>query len=322
MTRLLIYSSPAPKLVLTALRVLAAKGFLAGAGGVVALQHALAGGAPTFAALASGASLPRDYVLAAACFAFSGAATSYAASAASRVVLTLSASPPAAAALRPAPALAPGTAAAAAASARASSVVQVTTTSLFGGGRTFEAAAGDITGTSPRASTQGFHVCPRGAPAYRSRRYFLFPVEPHWRSEDLPALRSLLFAAHFREEDARAVEEGTAPRVSGRALSTGIAGFGPFRPAAFADPAGAARAALLPPPPGGGAPENLPPGTRWERGEVYADFVVPPPTPLAARRALELRDKAGIPLEATVAAAMLPSVPCIEAPRPATPLLK
>jgi hypothetical protein len=315
-----LYTSPPPRLVLAALRVFALKGFLAAGGGCVALRHALsAGGAPTLAALAGGG-LPRDFALAAGLFIFSGCAAAYSTSAASRVVLSLTASPAAAAALRPAPALAGGPAAAAAAAARARAVVRVTTCSLLGRGRSFEAPAGDIEGASARATTQGFHVCARGASRLRSRRFFLFPVEPHWRSEDLPALRSLLFAAHFRDAEARGVEEGTAPRVSAPALAAGIAGFGPFRPAAFADPAGEGRAALLLPPPsdggggggGDGAPANLPQGTRWEAGEVWADFVVPPPAPLAALRERELRDKAGVALAgAAEVEAALPSVPKI-----------
>jgi hypothetical protein len=322
-----LYTSPPPRLILSALRVLAIKGFLTGAGGIVALQHALAGGAPTLAAVAALApGSGRDLALAAGLLTFSAAASTYAASAASRVVLALSAEGADAAALKPAPALASGSAAAAAAAARAAAVVRVTTAGLLGGGAVFEVRAGDIEGASARATTQGFYVSPRGAPRYRSRRYFLFPVEPHWRSEDLPALRSLLFAAHFRSSEAKAVEEGSAPRVSARALAAGIAGFGPFRPAAFADPAGAARAALAPPPagaPSDAPPANLPPGTRWEGGEVWADFVVPPPASLAARRERELREKAGVPLLGAEADAALPSVPFIEAPAPPpAPLLK
>lgn len=328
-----LYTSPSPKLVLAGLRLLAVKSFLAATGGAVALRHALTGSAPPLTeALSSVGALPRDYALAAGLFAFSLAAGGYSVSAASRVVTALSASPADAAALRPAPALAGGAGAAALAAARAAAVVRVTTCSLGGGARTFSARAGDIEGASARASTQGFVLCPRGASWLRERRYFVFPVEPHWRSEDLPALRSLLFATHFREGEARAVELGRAPRVSAPALAAGIAGFGPFRPAAFADPHGAGRAALLPPSPGdtadGSAPANLPAGARWKHGEVWADFVVPPPPSLAARRERELREKAGVALAHGENADALPSVPKIEAPLPAAvaaappPLLK
>ena len=87
-----LYTSPPPRLILSALRVLAVKGFLTGAGGIVALQHALAGGAPTLAAVAALApGSGRDLALAAGLLTFSAAASTYAASAASRVVLALSA---------------------------------------------------------------------------------------------------------------------------------------------------------------------------------------------------------------------------------------
>jgi hypothetical protein len=168
----------------------------------------------------------------------------------------------------------------------------------------------DVQGASANSTLQGFRVAAAPAPGgglrgAAARPFYLFPVEPHWRSEDLPALRRLLFAQYFREEEAAAAAAGVGSfGVSGAALAAGIAGFGPFRPAQFADPRAQGARALEEGSlgSGGAAGEGagsslalcaLPTGLRLERGTVWADFAVPPAPTLEERRASEAARRAG-----------------------------
>ena len=197
----------------------------------------------------------------------------------------------------------------------------VSTPRLLGAGVSVERVpAASVQGASANSTVQGFRVDGGGG---RLRAYYLFPVEPHWRSSDPPALRRLLFAQYFREEEAAAAAAAVGSfGVSGPELMGGIEGFGPFRPALFADP----RAAALPALEGAGegsssssgsgsgsagsgvsvpALASLPVGVRRGGGTVWADFVLPPPRSLEARRAREYNKKAGKPNPPTP----LPSLP-------------
>jgi hypothetical protein len=185
-----------------------------------------------------------------------------------------------------------------------------------------------VQGASSASTVQGFRVDRGGG---RLSPFYLFPVEPHWRSSDLPALRRLLFAQYFREGEAAAAAAAVGSYgVSGAQLTAGIAGFGPFRPAAYADPqaaqqlalgsgAGAQQAGQAAGGSGGaGAPAEaalapaatLPAGLRQEHGTVWAEFTVPPPATLEERRARERERKGGQASPPTP----LPTLPAAAAP--------
>jgi hypothetical protein len=173
----------------------------------------------------------------------------------------------------------------------------------------------DVLGAPPRSTFQSFRVSVDGGAS--TRTFALFPVEPLWRSDDIDALRTLIYAQYFRKE-----EEGASSAlrvaISAPELSKGIEGFGPFRPAIFADPhAEAARTArLLPPLPEGlssaVAPvvlkddSRLPAPLFSAHGTVWANFDVPPKSTVTDLRRADRRRGEGLPDDSP-----LPSVPKI-----------
>lgn len=91
----------------------------------------------------------------------------------------------------------------------------------------------DVLGARGSSALQGFRVRASADGMQRARTFLLFPVEPGWRSDDIGALRELIFGKFFRPS-----EEVPGARLTlGAAEHTrGIAGFGSYRPAAAADP--------------------------------------------------------------------------------------
>jgi len=179
----------------------------------------------------------------------------------------------------------------------------------------FSFSRSDVLGAPPKSTFQSFRVSVNGGAS--TRTFALFPVEPLWRSEDIDALRTLIYAQYFRKE-----EEGASSAlrvaISAPELSKGIEGFGPFRPAIFADPhAEAARAArLLPPSPEGSShtgatvalkdDSRLPAPLFSAHGTVWANFDVPPPATVKDLRRADRRRGEGLPDDSP-----LPSVPKI-----------
>ena len=153
---------------------------------------------------------------------------------------------------------------------------------------------------------QGFRVLSGFGKTYRS--FYIFPVEPHWTSKDPAALKRLLYKEFFRESEAlAAIAAGESYAASTIELTHDIRGFGSFRPALYADPKlrGLGREGepqgLLE---NGGSPTPnantnslvttaIPKGLRREGGEVWADFVIPKAPTLEERRAFERSKKLG-----------------------------
>jgi hypothetical protein len=308
-----LYESPRPRLVLAAARLLAAKSAVALGGAAWALNAAGAGaGALPAAAAAATAPLatPAPAILAA----LAAAHVSPAGALAGGFFLL------AALAGGAARALARGTLlrleARADAAVAGGATLTARTPSLLGF-RDAEVSfpRGAVLGAAPRATVQSFRVAAAaaGAPggARAARTFMLFPVEPGWRSEDIGELRALVYGAFFRAAE----EPGGAARrvaISDAELARGIAGFGPFRPAAFADPlAPAARALAARGDSGGGGGGGgaLPPHVFAAHGAVWADFLIPAaPTEAEMRRAEAARAGGG-----ARAALPLPALPPLPA---------
>lgn len=222
----LLYTSPRPRLILAAARVLAVKSaasLVAGAWvGHAALAPAGAWGAAV-AAVAAGGGVPAALQLAAGFFVLSALSGGAARAIVTRTVVRIERTVEPAEA---APSAAPDSR-----GPTAAPTIIISTPALLGSGcvsHSYPASA--LRGALPNSLLQGFRV-----PARRGRysERFLFPVEPHWKSDDLHALRTLLYADYFRPSER--TPDADAARVA-RELARGIEGFGPFRPAAFADP--------------------------------------------------------------------------------------
>jgi hypothetical protein len=172
-------------------------------------------------------------------------------------------------------------------------VLYITRPNVFAGERTTAHRRSDVSCAPPNTPMTAFRLRPRRArdgalAGGRPKTLFLFPVEPAWSSADLPYLRTLVYGDYFRPTE-------TAPPPDTTLLA--IEGFGPYRPAQFADP----NSPVFPAPytllgDGGGGgdggassrPKALA-GTPFTvaRGTVWANFRLPPKLTLADRRAIE-----------------------------------
>ena len=132
------------------------------------------------------------------------------------------------------------------------------------------------------ALVQGFLL--RTSASGRSQPQWLFPLPGAARSEDWRYLKELLFGDFFRREP---------PPPPDAALLGAIAGFGPYRPAQFADPRHPRylprSSPLLTEGPSGAFLSTAFPGTPFfaREGGVWAAFHLPPPPSLAQRREAE-----------------------------------
>lgn len=127
-----------------------------------------------------------------------------------------------------------------------------------------------------RGSTtfQGFQLSPDASHGGAVPQY-LFPVHGACRSDDLPYLKTMLFGDFFRDE---------APPPPDSELIA-IEGFGPYRPAQFADAHHPRFPVHLPLTPQVRELPGLPFFT--QHGTVWANFSSPPRATLAERRAME-----------------------------------
>jgi hypothetical protein len=106
---------------------------------------------------------------------------------------------------------------------------------------------------------------------------YIFPVPGKWKSESLDELKYILFGEHFREN-----EPSSPPDI----LQVAIAGFGPFRPAQFADPHSPGFQQVL-------DVENnvanfsVTPPFYLREGTVWSTFTEPPKMSLSDRRKME-----------------------------------
>jgi hypothetical protein len=126
-----------------------------------------------------------------------------------------------------------------------------------------------------------FLVQPKPGSA-RTRKQYLFPVEPGWDSEDHAYLRRLVYEEYFRPD-----ERPPTPDAS----LIAIEGFGAYRPAQFADPN---HPLFVEGQAGEGEEAKQLPGTPFTaaQGTVWADFVVPRRLTLEEKRAYERDSKA------------------------------
>ncbi|RYG42933.1 hypothetical protein EON68_01150 [archaeon] len=152
---------------------------------------------------------------------------------------------------------------------------------LWGSTTVHEVPRADIACSPPNTLTQCFRVrSQRG----RMVENYIFPVAG-WRSDCLPYLRALMFTDFF-------VAEERPPPADVELIA--IEGFGPYRPAQFADPHHARYGELS----HRGADAVAVEGTPFiaAHGTVWAHFDLPPPLSLEQRRAIE-RDAAlyGVP---------------------------
>jgi hypothetical protein len=144
-------------------------------------------------------------------------------------------------------------------------------------------------------------------PSGRQVHQHLLPL-PGWRSGNRPYLCALLYADYWRSE---------APPPADTGLLRGIEGFGPYRPAQFADLWHPTALAPLMREAAGSADGHVRPraveGTPFyvEHDTVWAHFTVPPRPSLAARR--EAERLAAVEGRANAAAA-LQGVPRLPAP--------
>ena len=184
-------------------------------------------------------------------------------------------------------------------------IITAYTPHFFGAGNhvtTFKRS--DVLCAVATTTIQSFRVTVGGGGG-RVRTFALFPVEPHWRSDDIGALRALVYEQHFRKEEEPG---GNVARVaiSASTLAAGISGFGPFRPAAFADPlAVAARAALT----ASSSPDtcySLPTNVFEAHGTVWARFDSPEALDEASLRHADRRKGEGFTYDTP-----LPTVPTI-----------
>lgn len=118
----------------------------------------------------------------------------------------------------------------------------------------------------------------------RPMQNYLFPV-PGWKSEDLPYLRTLIYGEYFRPEEDKREQERKEEQQHME-----IEGFGPYRPAQFADPASPLFIT-----PGQAAEEaaqrlaTVPSPFTVRDGTVWADFVLPAKPTVPQLRAREKR---------------------------------
>jgi hypothetical protein len=306
-----LYTSPRPALILNAARLLAVKSAASAIGAVWATTVALGGsnsiGVASVAALPaltvsapvipqaasvvmgllSGAGVSGSFALAGA-FAVLSFASGYAARVISRSILVRLETPREVEDT----------------SNAVQMMISAYTPSLFGAGNNITVfKRSDVLGSTATSTIQSFRVKiggngdgDSGDRGGEIRTFALFPVEPHWRSDDINALRALVYENYFRKEEEPG---GNTPRVaiSARELASEIEGFGPFRPAIFADPlAVTARA------------ENaLLPNVVYEaHGTVWAKFNTPAPLNEAALRRADRRKGEGLSNDTP-----LPTVPSI-----------
>lgn len=167
--------------------------------------------------------------------------------------------------------------------------------------------SGDVTETVPRSALscgrgestfQGFLLTRAGEGRAHPLPQYLFPLhgEGATRSDDLPYLKTLLFGDYFRPEP-------PPPGDDELLAAAALEGFGPYRPAQFADthhprfPAGLPNTDAAAPVPG---------TPFWtQHGTVWASFTVPPRPSLQARRDAER----GAALYGARRALPLPAVP-------------
>lgn len=148
-------------------------------------------------------------------------------------------------------------------------LLRITHPGLLWGTRTVTLPRATFTCTSGTKIIQSFRMKNKGGTRYVS--LFLFPVEPHWTSDDLAYLRTLCYGEFFRPNERSPPPD--APLIA-------IEGFGSYRPAQFADPHHAAFQWFEP-----GEKRALPSTPfRIEQGTVWADFRLP-----ASRSVLEAR---------------------------------
>lgn len=152
-------------------------------------------------------------------------------------------------------------------------LLRITHPGVLWGTRTVTLPRYTFTCTSGTKIIQSFRMKNKRGTRFVS--LFLFPVEPHWKSDDLAYLRTLCYGEFFRPNERSPPPD--APLIA-------IEGFGPYRPAQFADPHHPAFQWFEP------DEKRALPNTpfRIEQGTVWADFRLPPSrSVLEARRARE-----------------------------------
>ena len=153
--------------------------------------------------------------------------------------------------------------------------VVITRPRLWGGGtRSVRVRRRDISCAPANTTFQCFQLAPNPLRP-RTIPQYLFPVRGSVKSDDLAYLKTLMFGDFFRPE----------PPLPAASSLIAIEGFGPYRPAQFADarhplfptslPVSAARAPVA--------------GTPFftQHGDVWGTFTSPPVASMAARRAAE-----------------------------------